>query len=240
MFTANSMNCLAEAIGLAAARQRHHAGHPHRPARPVRAGRPADRRHHPAATTSRTTSRCCPARSPAGTRSRTRWRWTWPWAARPTRSCTCSPRPRGPGRTSASRRSTSCPGGCPACARSRRAATTTSRTCTGPAASRPSSASWTGPACSTRVCTPCTAGHAARLPRRVGPRLAVGQRRGGGAVPRGARGSPHHRAVLADGPVGGAGHRPGDGLHPGRGSTPTAPTAAWPSSTATWPPTARS
>ena len=76
-----------------AAGQRDHAGHPRGAARAVRAGRPADRRDHPAVLRRRATSRCCPARSPAGTRSRTRWRWTWRWAGRPTRSCTCWPRP---------------------------------------------------------------------------------------------------------------------------------------------------
>ena len=55
-----------------------------------------------------------------GRRSRTRWRSTSRWAGRPTRSCTCSrPRTRRAW-TSGSRRSTSCPGGCRACARSRR------------------------------------------------------------------------------------------------------------------------
>ncbi len=44
MFTANSMNCLTEAHGPVAARQRVHAGHPH-PAPPAVRGRGRDRGH---------------------------------------------------------------------------------------------------------------------------------------------------------------------------------------------------
>jgi dihydroxy-acid dehydratase len=44
MFTANSMNCLTEALGPGAARQRLAAGHPRRPREALRQGRPADRR----------------------------------------------------------------------------------------------------------------------------------------------------------------------------------------------------
>ena len=47
MFTANSMNCLTEALGLFAARQRFHARHPWRPQAAVRRGRPPDRRSRP-------------------------------------------------------------------------------------------------------------------------------------------------------------------------------------------------
>ena len=47
MFTANSMNCLTEALGPVAARQRLDAGHPRRPQAPVRRGRPPDRRPRP-------------------------------------------------------------------------------------------------------------------------------------------------------------------------------------------------
>ena len=59
--------------------------------------------------------------------------------------------------------------------------------------------------------------------------------RGEGTVPRRARRGPHHPAVLAERPVGRAGRRPGRRLHQGPASTPTAPTAGWPSCTATWP-----
>ena len=43
MFTANSMNCLTEALGLALAGQRHHSGDPQEPDEPVREGREAYR-----------------------------------------------------------------------------------------------------------------------------------------------------------------------------------------------------
>ncbi len=89
MFTANSMNCLTEAIGLALpGNGTTLATHAARRGLFERAGAVIVE-DHPALLRRRTTPRCCPARWPAGTRSRTRWRWTWPWAGRPTRSCTC-------------------------------------------------------------------------------------------------------------------------------------------------------
>ena len=52
-----------------------------------------------------------------------------------------------------------------------------------------------------RGCAPCTR-IAAGFPRPWDLRSLVGTRRGGGAVPRGARRRPHHQAVLAVGPLG--------------------------------------
>ena len=74
-----------------AARQRHHARHPHRPAGLFERGGRGWWSSWPGATTATATSRCCRCPSPPGTRSRTPWRSTSRWAARPTRSCTCSP-----------------------------------------------------------------------------------------------------------------------------------------------------
>ncbi len=91
MFTANSMNCLTEAIGLALpGNGTTLATHVARRDLFERAGRSQPR--SPTGTTRAVTSRCCQGRSPPGTRSRTRWRSTWQWAARPIRSCICSPR----------------------------------------------------------------------------------------------------------------------------------------------------
>ena len=47
MFTANSMNCLVEALGLGLPGQRHPASHPRIPQRAVSPGRPAHRGNHP-------------------------------------------------------------------------------------------------------------------------------------------------------------------------------------------------
>ena len=60
MFTANSMNCLTEALGLVAARQRHDGGDACRPRAPVRRGRAPASSSSPGATTSRTTPRVLP------------------------------------------------------------------------------------------------------------------------------------------------------------------------------------
>ncbi len=157
MFTANSMNCLTEAIGLALPGNGSTlATHAARRSLFVEAGR-TDRGDRQAVVREATTPRCCRARSPAGRRSRTRSPSTWPWAARRTRCCTCSPPPARPSWTSAWPTSTRSPAGCRAWPRSRRTRrTTTWRTCTGPAASRPSSASWTAPGCCTATCARCT------------------------------------------------------------------------------------
>ena len=120
MFTANSMNCLTEAIGLALpGNGTTLATHVARQG-PVRAGRRGDRRDHQAVLRRRRRVGAAALDRHAGTRSRTRWRSTSRWAARPTRSCTCSPPRTRRASTSGSRRSTSCHGGCRACARSRR------------------------------------------------------------------------------------------------------------------------
>ena len=60
MFTANSMNCLTEALGLSPARQRLDAGHPHRAQRAVRGGRPHRRRPRHALLRARTTTSVLP------------------------------------------------------------------------------------------------------------------------------------------------------------------------------------
>ena len=153
-----------------------------------------------------------------GRRSRTRSPSTWRWAARPTRCCTCSPRPARPSSTSASPTSTRSPAGCRAWPRSRRTRrSTTWRTCTGPAASRPSSASWTAAALLHRdvhsVHSPVagragwptgTSAAARRPPRRV--ELFH-------AAPGGVRTT---EPFSTDQPLVHAGHRRGRRLHPRR------------------------
>ena len=220
--------------------QREHAGHAHGAARAVRAGGRADRGDHPAVLRRRRrVGAAAVDRQPGRVRERDgagrghgRVDEHDPAPARR--------RARGGGRTSGSRRSTSCPAGCRACARSRRAAPTTSRTCTGRAASRRSWASWTGPGCSTAGCARCTA-------RRCGSsstRGTCGRRR----LPHEAVELYHARAgrgaddqaVLAVVSLGDAGCRPGWPGASGTRRTPTPPTAGWPCSTATWPRTARS
>ena len=71
MFTANSMNCLTEALGLSLPGNGTVRRDARRPQGAVPARRPPDRRTVPAATTSRTTPRCCRARSPPSRPSRT-------------------------------------------------------------------------------------------------------------------------------------------------------------------------
>ena len=60
MFTANSMNCLTEALGLSLPGNGTRGGHPRRPRAAVQARRPPGRGAVPSATTSRTTRRVLP------------------------------------------------------------------------------------------------------------------------------------------------------------------------------------
>ena len=155
MFTANSMNCLTEALGLALPGNGSTlATHAARRELFSRAGTTV--MELAAAGTPTTTRRRCPARSPPGRRSRTRWRSTWPWAAPRTPCCTSSPPRRRARSTSTSPRSTPSPGGCRAWPRWRRTPTSTWRTSTARAASPRSSASSAARACCTPGCTRCT------------------------------------------------------------------------------------
>ena len=96
MFTANSMNCLTEALGLALPGNGSVlATHTARKALYEDAGRTVvelTKRYYDQDDETRAAAR---HRHPRP-RSRTRWRWTSRWAARPTRSCTCWPPPRRP------------------------------------------------------------------------------------------------------------------------------------------------
>ena len=65
-------------------------------------------------------------------------------------------------------------------------------------------------------------------------------RRGGRAVPRGARRRAHHPAVLPVGALGHPGRATGPRAASGTSRTPTPPTAGWPCCTGTWRRTARS
>ena len=131
MFTANSMNCLNEALGLALpGNGTLLATHARRWELFEAAGKRivalANR------TTSTATRRSSRAASPPSRRSRTPWRSTSPWAARPTPCCTSWPSPTRRASTSRWRTSIASRAGCPTSARSRPRRTTTSRTCTAP------------------------------------------------------------------------------------------------------------
>ena len=132
MFTANSMNCLCEALGIALPGNGTILGRSPERHELARTGRRAA-----ASSWSRATSASATSSPPR--RSTTPWRWTWRWADRPTPCCTCwrwrarptsitrSPLQRG-------RRPRAAPGqGLPPGTAS---ASGTSRTCTRPAASR--------------------------------------------------------------------------------------------------------
>ena len=92
LFTANSMNCLCEALGmalptngtlLATSAERKD------PLSPRRRANRADGSWN-STSTARATG-CCPARSSRPTRSTIRWFSTWRWAAARTPCCTCWP-----------------------------------------------------------------------------------------------------------------------------------------------------
>ncbi len=133
--------------GPLAAGQRLAAGDACRPRDALRQGRPADRRAMPSAGTNRTMRPSCRAASPSSPPSRTPSRSTSRWAARPTRCCTCWPPRRKAASISRWPTSTACRARCRAWPRWRRQRrSTTWKTCIAPAASWPSSASWTAPA----------------------------------------------------------------------------------------------
>jgi dihydroxy-acid dehydratase len=96
MFTANSMNCLTEAIGLSPCRATARSSPRTPPARSCTSARAARSWTSPSGTTTATTTPSCRATSPPTPPSRTPWPWTSPWAAPRTRSCTCSPPPARP------------------------------------------------------------------------------------------------------------------------------------------------
>ncbi len=198
MFTANSMNCLTEAIGLSLPGNGSVlATHTARKDLYVRAAHTVldlTRRYYEQDDDS-----VLPRSIATPRPSRTPWRSTSRWAAPPTRSCTCWPPPRRRRCRTASPRWTPSRAASRASPRSRRTsprtARTTWRTCTARAASRPSSAS-------------CTAGSAQRG-RALGPQPVPGRlaedlghpRRlpvagGRGAVARGPRLRPLRRGLL--------------------------------------------
>ena len=202
MFTANSMNCLTEALGLALPGNGSTLATHAAPARAVPAGGPDRHGAGHALVRATTTRRALPAhRSPRGRPSRTRWRSTSPWAARPTPCCTSSPPRRRARSTSTWPRSTPSPGACRAWPRWRPTPTTTWRTSTGRAASRRSSAS-----CGAAGLLNADV-HTVHSPSLEAWLDDVG-RPGGGAVGRGGRAVPrragrgaHHRGVLDGEPL---------------------------------------
>ena len=123
MFTANSMNCLVEALGLALPGNGSTlATHTARRELYERTGALVVEIAH--RWYDDDDDRVLPAGSPTEPRSATRWRWTSRWADRPTPCCTYW-RPRRRRRsTSASTTSTRSHAGCRACARSRPTAST--------------------------------------------------------------------------------------------------------------------
>jgi dihydroxy-acid dehydratase len=89
MFTANSMNCLTEALGLSLPGNGSVlATHADRKKLFLKAGRLAVELCE-TLVRARTTPRCCRARSPVSPPSKTPSRSTSPWAVRPTPCCTC-------------------------------------------------------------------------------------------------------------------------------------------------------
>ena len=86
MFTANSMNCLTEALGLSLPRQRHDRRHTRQPPPALRGRRSSHRAQRRTLLLRGGRRASCPARSPRRPPSRTPCRSTSPWAARPTRS----------------------------------------------------------------------------------------------------------------------------------------------------------
>ena len=88
MFTANSMNCLTEALGMALPGNgtivATHAG-----AKNSLKGPPSASPKLPSDIMMTATRRCCREPLPPRPLSRTPWRSTSPWADRPTRCCTC-------------------------------------------------------------------------------------------------------------------------------------------------------
>ena len=214
MFTANSMNCLTEAIGLALpGNGTTLATHTAR-RDAVRPGRPAGGRAGQAVLRAgRRVGAAAVDRHPRRVRERDgagrghgRLHQHDPAPARR--------RPRGAGRVRPEGDRRAVPPGAVPVQGGARAAATTWRTCTGPAASRPSSVSWTGPGCSTPMSTPCTAPRCGRSST-AGTSARPRHRAGARTVPRRARRGPDHQAVLAERPVGRAGQRPGRRLHQG-------------------------
>ena len=239
MFTANSMNCLTEALGLALpGNGTTLATHAARRTCSSDAGRlvvELATRYYEQDDESVLPR----GRSPPARRSRTRWRSTSPWAARPTPCCTCSPPRTRPRSTSTladidelSRR---VPCICKVAPSSSYHVEDVHRAGGIPAILGELDRAGL-------LDRRCHTVHAASLrgvPGRLGHPRARADRRGEGAVPRRARRGarpprPSRRAT--------AGTRstldPAERLHPRPARTPTAPTAAWPSSTATWPRTA--
>jgi hypothetical protein len=114
---------------------------------------------------------------------------------------------------------------------------TTSRTCTAPAASWPSWASWTVPASCTPTCPPCT---------RPTMKAALDQwdiacaplRGGADLLPAGPAGIPTQKAFSQSHPLAQPGHRPRRRLHPLDRRMPSRRKAAWPCCAATSPWTA--
>ncbi len=133
MFTANSMNCLTEALGLSLPGNGSLlATHADREKLFRRAGHLSLRSR--SVTTKATTAACYRGTSRTRRHSRMQCRWTSRWAARPTRCFTCSPRLRKAKSTSRCATSIGCHGESRRCARSLRRATTTWKTCIGRAA----------------------------------------------------------------------------------------------------------
>ena len=239
MFTANSMNCLTEAIGLALPGNGSTlATHAARRALFVEAGRTVvelAKRYYDGDDASVLPR----ADRHPGTRSRTPSPSTSRWAARPTRCCTCSPPPARRSWTSTSPTSTPSPAGCPAWPRSRRTRRKYHMEDVHRAGGIPAILGELD-----RAGLLHRDVHAVHSPTldAVAGRLGHPQRHGhaGGdrALPRRARRGAHHRAVLHQPTAG----RPWTPTPPTAASatwrTPTPPTAGWPSCTATSPRTA--
>ena len=237
MFTANSMNCLTEALGLSLPGNGSMlATHADRK-RAVPRSRPSDRRHHPPLLRAGRRQRAAALdRQLRGVRERheprhRHGRLHQHRAAPPGR------RPRGRRRLHHGRHRPAVAPRARACARSRRPRPTcTWKTSTAPAASWRSWASSTAPACSAPSCRPCTAPTLGDALDRwdVQPHATseAVQRRSTSAAPGGV---PTQTAFSQDAPLGRARSRPRERRHPRRRARLLARMAGWPCSTATSP-----
>ena len=241
MFTANSMNCLTEALGLALPGNGTLLATHARALGAVRGGRQAHRRAGQAALRRRRRARCSRAASPPSRRSRTPWRSTSPWAARPTPCCTSWPSPTRRASTSRwrdiDRLSRKVPNICKVAPSSHYHVEDVHRAggiFTHPGRARPRRAH---PPRRAAPCTPRPWATPSTRTTSAARRATAAAKQRALAAPGGV---PTKVAFSQDKYFADADDDAREGLHPRRRRTPTARTAAWPCSTATSPRTAAS
>ncbi len=169
MFTANSMNCLLEAVGLALPGNGSTLATPAaRATCSCDAGRTVVELAKRWYDNDDDVRAAALDRHPRGARQRDA-RWTSRWAARPTRSCTCSPPPRRARSTSPGRHRRRSPGyAVPVQGRAELAPVPHGGRAPGRRHPRHHGRARPRPGCWTRPCTPCTLPTLRRLARRLG------------------------------------------------------------------------